>query len=260
MRILVCVKEVPDLDPETELTIDREKAWIKSDEHSRYMMNRFDEYAVEEAIRLKEEYPDSSIDAITVGPERAHMVLRRAMGMGADQGIHILTEKSGYISPFTVSSWIAQVVAAKTYDLVLTGVMSEDTQQAQTGVMLAQHLSMPWATSVIKQELVNEGENMVVEREIEGGFRDVLELEVPCLLTIQSGINQPRYPSLSKVLRAKKAELEIVSAADLEPEDNRQEVIEVAYPQKQREGRVLEGSQEEKARQLLDLFVEKAFI
>lgn len=254
----MCIKEVPDLDPEVELTIDREKAWIGIDENSRFMMNRFDEYAVEEAIRIKENHPDTWIDVVTVGTERAHMVLRRAMGMGADHGIHIVTSEVGYISPFTLSSWIAQMAGTRNYDLVLTGVMSEDTMQGQTGVMLAEHLKIPWATSVIKQEATNN--SVVVEREIEGGFRDILELELPCLLTIQSGINQPRYPSLSKVLKAKKADLETIPADALGPEDDRLEVIEVDYPKKLREGRVLEGNQEDKARQLLDLFVEKAFI
>ncbi len=259
MKILVCVKEVPDIDPEVELSIDSENAWIEIDDQSRFAMNRYDEYAVEEAIRIQEAMPDTTIDVVTVGPERSHMVIRRAMGMGADHGIHVITDHSGFISPNVVSSWLTQVAENRNYDLILTGVMSEDAQQGQTGVMLAERLSMPWATSVIKQEIIDES-TIRVEREIEGGYRDRLEIKLPCVLTIQTGINQPRYPALSKVLKAKKAELEEISVQTLNNEQPDHHLMNATYPEKQREGLVIEGSSKEKAKQLLDLFAEKALI
>jgi electron transfer flavoprotein beta subunit len=260
MKILVCVKEVPDLDPDIELEIDEETNWIKENEMSRYMMNRFDEVAVEEALLIRERFHDTSIDALTIGPERSQAVIRRAMGMGVDHGIHIITPETGYLNPHTVSSLIACVAEKKGYDLILSGVMAEDTQQGQTGIMIAEHLKIPWASSVIKETISEDSRFMSVEREIEGGMRDVLKIPLPCLLTLQTGINQPRYPALSKVMKAHKAELEIYSASDFPVEKKTGQIIHIGTPRKERNGEVLTGSPHEKADKLLKLLLDKSFI
>jgi electron transfer flavoprotein beta subunit len=260
MKILVCIKEVPDLDPEAELQIDESLAWIKEDTASRYMMNRFDEFAVEEALRIKEQFPDSRIDVLTVGPDRSHAVIRRALGMGADHGIHIVTATAGYLDPSRVSSLVAAAVAAKGYDLVFTGVMAEDTQQGQTGVMIAEQLGLPWASAVVKETILPDRKCISVEREIEGGLREVLQVTLPCLLTIQTGINQPRYPSLSKVLKAKKSELETFQEQSLDGAAAKQQVRAIGYPRKQRTGEVLQGSSQEKAQKLVAILTAKSFI
>lgn len=260
MKILVCVKEVPDIHPEIELTIDEDRKWIELTDQTRFMMNRFDEVAVEEAIRIKERIPETSVDAITAGPERSHEVLRRAMGMGVDHGVHIKTDRYGYLDPFQVSNWIAAYARGKEYDLILSGVMSEDVQSGCTGVMVAAKLSIPWASSVISTAMDEGGRSICVERELEGGTRQALEIPLPCLLTVQTGINQPRYPALSKVLRAKKAELTVLEPRDLDPGEPRQVVTGVSYPEKLRSGERLTGSPEEKARTLLSILRERSFI
>ncbi len=260
MKILVCVKEVPEFDPEAVIRVDESINWVQTDRSSKFIMNRFDEYAVEEAILMKETDSNCSIDIITVGPERAAMVVRRALGMGADNGIHIVSDTQGYLSPFFIANWISTYARDKGYDLILTGVMSEDAMQGQVGPMIAEYLSMPCATAVVKKEVAPDTDVVKVEREIEGGLRDILEVEYPCLLTIQTGINQPRYPVLSSMLRAKKAKLETILSSELDQLDVKQEVIQAGYPQKIRAGDVLEGSQEEKAVKLLKILHDRSLI
>lgn len=260
MKILVCIKEVPDLDPESELLLDSDSGWMKTDDHLGFMINRFDEFAVEEAILLKENHPETTIDVLTVGPDHSHQVLRRAMGMGADHGIHIVTDSYGYICPSQISDWIASVTRDRGYDLIFTGVMAEDTLHGQTGVMLAQHLSIPWASSVIQKKLSEDLKSIEVVREIEGGQRDLLQIPLPCLLTIQTGVNQPRYPILSKMLKAKKAALETIPISSLPNQVEAQIINQTDYPQKSRDGKVLEGTQQEKASQLIKILQEKSLL
>jgi len=260
MKILVCIKEVLDADPEVELMIDEKSGWVREDESSRYVLNRFDEYALEEALLIKEAISPCSVDVLTVGQERSHLVVRRGLGMGADHGIQIITEQGGYLDPLQISSLVCQVVKNKQYDLILTGVMAEDTQQGQTGVMIASRLGIPWASAVIKETMAADLKSVKVERELEGGMRDVLQLPLPCLLTIQSGINQPRYPALSKVLKAKKAQLEVYHQRDLSEVESLQKIAALSHPKKQRQGTRLAGSSREKAQQLLAILQEKSFI
>ena len=258
MKILVCIKQV--CESESPIEIDDHGRWIQMDVITGYKMNRLDEFAVEEAVLLKEAYPGTSIDAITLGPDRSAEVIKRAIGMGADHGVHMLTESEGYLNPFTIASGIADYARDKHYTLILTGVMSEDQMQGQVGPMIAACLSLPWATSVIRQQLAPDTKSVLVEREIEGGRRDTLQLQLPAVLTIQSGINRPRYPSLSNLLRANKQKLETFQAGDLTQPQLRENVVRVTYPENSRSGTILTGTQREKASQLLNLFRERALL
>jgi electron transfer flavoprotein beta subunit len=258
MKILVCVKQVPETDAVIE--IDDDSGWVQAAGSDELKMNRYDESAVEEAIRIKETLPDTKIDIISVGPQRSETVIKRAIGMGADNGIHIVTENEGYLDPFLAASWIAVLARKTSYDLILAGVMSEDAMQGLVGPLIAENLSRPCATAVIFARLSPEKNQVYVEREIEGGLRERLELNLPTVLTIQTGINTPRYPSLSNLLRANKMELTTIDAEKLEQPVGRQTVVRVAYPRKLRDGIFLKGSQKEKAAQLLQILCEKSFI
>ncbi len=257
MNILVCVKYVPESD--AGIKIDHSGKWVHVDGSTSFRMNRLDEFAVEEALLIKEAFTDTVIDVITVGSADDAGVIRRALGMGADHGIHIVTEERGYLSPFLIASLIASSVKEHEHDLILTGAMSEDQMQGQVGPMIAEMLAMPCATSVVLQRLSSEAGPIYVEREIEGGFRDCMELDLPAVLTIQSGINKPRYPSLSNILRANKQELEMIRAGSLERPEPVESVVCVTYPQKTRSGVVLEGTQQDKAAKLLEILAEKSF-
>jgi electron transfer flavoprotein beta subunit len=258
MKILVCVKQVPE--SESAIRVNDSALWINVEEAMSYRMNRFDESAVEEALLIRETFPGTTVDIISVGPARSALVIRRALGMGADQGIHMVTEHEGYMDPFVTASWIALAAQNKSYDLILAGVMAEDDMQCQVGPMIAELLSLPCATSCIFERLSPDRGTVYVEREIEGGYRDILELRLPALLTIQTGINDPRYPSLSNLLRAKKQNLEAIDTSSLEQPEPRQDVVQVAYPQMSRSGEVLEGTEQEKAVRLLHILREKSLI
>ncbi len=258
MNILVCVKQVPD--SETSFEIDDSKKWIKEKDNIVYRMNRFDEYAVEEAVRIKESFEDVYIDVISVGPERVEAAIRRAMGMGADRGIHILNNDNGYNSPSETAALIASYAKEKEYNLIFTGVMAEDDMQCQVGQLIAGILDIPFASSCMYERLSPGNKSINVYRELEGGLKESVDLELPALLTIQSGINHPRYPSLSNVLRAKKQELDVIQPESLQDNKKNETLINIFYPEKSGRGTIIEGTPDEKARKLYNILHEKALI
>ena len=258
MKIMVCVKQVPE--SEIPISIDESTGWIQKDDITEFKMNRLDEYAVEEALRIKESIADSCIDAITVGPDRCEEVVRRAIGMGVDFGVHIQMASDGYQSPFEIAAELADFARDKNYTLILTGSMSEDAMQGQVGPMLAARLGFSWATSVIFEKITSDQKSIYVEREIEGGHRERFELSLPAVITVQSGINTPRWPSLSNLLRANSQELEKIPISESTGSRRMEKIAELAYPQKSRAGLVLSGSLQEKATRLLKIFHEKSFL
>jgi electron transfer flavoprotein beta subunit len=258
MKILVCVKQVPESD--VVIQIDEEGTWIEADCFNEFKMNRLDEFAVEEAIRLRESFDDVTVDILSMGPKRSADVINRAIGMGADHGIHLKTNIDDYLIPSFVATRIAEYATNKSYGLILTGAMSEDYMNGQVGPMIAAHLNLPCATGVISQQFSLENKTLYVEREIEGGNRDMLELKIPAVVTIQSGPNTPRYPSLSNLLRANKQKLEIIDT-DAPPQTRVGEtILQLTYPTKSRAAEVLTGSPQQKAAKLLKILREKAFI
>jgi electron transfer flavoprotein beta subunit len=258
MKILVCVKQVPE--SETAIHIREDGGWVDEDSFDEFRMNRLDEFAVEKAVRLKETLSDVNVDVISVGPTDAVDALRRSIGMGADNGVHIVHVKETHLNPALVASWIAQYAKNHDYALILTGAMSEDCMSGQTGPMIAAHLGIPCATGIIHERVSSDQKTIYVEREIEGGKRDTLEIILPAVLTIQSGNNIPRYPVLSKLLKANKQEMEIIESNSLPQPDTGEDILRVDFPQKTRAGTVLEGSQQDKARALLQILRDKALI
>lgn len=247
MNIIVCIKQVPD--PECDFAIGAAGSSIIMDDTCEYRMNRFDEYALEAALVLRENGSQTGgrIDLITAGPRRAVEVLKRGMGMGADGGIHVLHGDGGCLSPFQTAGWMAAVLCEKKYDLILTGALSEDQMQAQTGPLLADLLKIPSITSVISIAADQKPGSLLVEKELEGGERDVLQITTPALLAVQPGINRPRYPSLSNLLRANRSSPEVIETSLIAPPDPRQTRQRLCHPRKERAGRMLEGSLVQKA-------------
>jgi electron transfer flavoprotein beta subunit len=258
MRVLVCIKQVTDSSD--TLRINEQTGLLSYPADTAFRMNRFDEFALEEALVIKEGFPGTLVDALSVGPERVSATVQRAMGMGADHGIHILDETEGYRSPFTVASLIADWVHARKYDLILTGVMAEDSMASQTGQTIATLLGLPSASSVIKEELRPEQAEVLVQREIEGGNREVVRLKMPAVLTIQPGINRPRYPSFSKVMRARTYAQERIKAEDLAIEEPREDCRRVRIPESVSHGVFIEGSPREKAQKLVQILHEKSLL
>ena len=258
MKILVCIKQVPD-SGET-LQIDERTGFLSYPENTAFRMNRFDEFALEEALLIKEGLPGTLIDALSVGPERVSATVQRAMGMGADHGIHIVDKREGYTSPFIVASLIAECARTRNYDLIMTGVMAEDTMASQTGQIIAALLDLPCATSVIQEQVRLERTDIAADREIEGGSRETVQVKMPAVLTIQPGINLPRYPSFSKVMRARTYAQERIRAEDLAVEEPREICRGVRIPEAPSQGVFIEGSPREKARKLINVLHEKSLL
>jgi electron transfer flavoprotein beta subunit len=254
MRILVCIKRVPDLETMTfPDTPPRSPADITCDE-TPWRMNRYDEYAIEAALRLRETHGASRIDALTVGDQDAGDVLRRAIGMGVDHGVHVQQAGEMFPSPFTIGELVAAYASKKTYDLILCGVMSEDLMQGGVGPVIAGLLKWPCLTAIHTVNKKGVGRVLRCEREVEGGRQEVLEVGLPALLTIQSGIHTPRYPALSKLLRANQYPLEVLPVASLTTSTDRQRVCAITPPEKVRAGVMMEGTAESKAGELAKLF------
>ena len=258
MNILVCVKQVPE--SEAVITIDSASQWVTVGGASTFRMNRFDECAVETAVQIKEQFPGTCIHILSVGPERSEMAIRRAIGMGADHGTHIVTPLDGFVDPSILAGWMAALPEASGADLILCGAMSEDLMQGQVGPLLAECLSLPCATAVMHVKIMPSCEGVHVEREIEGGYREAVALQLPALLTIQTGINQPRYPSLSNLLRANKLALKTLHADGMDASHPQQSVKKVMLPRKLRESVFLEGSTAQKAEKLITILSDRSFL
>lgn len=258
MKILVCVKQVPF--PESPLEIDHENCWVRETKDSAYCMNRYDEYAIEEAILIKEKFPDVVVDAISVGPERVQSTIRKALAFGARNGIHIQFDEKGNGSPHEIASLIADYAKNENYDLIFTGVMAEDDMQCLVGPLIAGFLSVPCVTSVVEESIETEDRKISVTCEREGGFHEKAVLSLPALLTIQSGINIPRYPALSNVLRSKSQKLEVIKAGSLNKKGAREQLLSHKFFEKSGHGIILEGTPEEKADKLLDILHEKSLV
>lgn len=258
MKLLVCVKQV--MESGSIIQINDSKKWVDHLASNRFEMNKFDAYAVEESLLIKEQFPESRIDIITVGPDHAEDTLRRALGMGADEGILLADNHKGYRPPSLTAAWIAAYARDKGYDLILTGIMSEDEMNGQTGPMLAQMLSIPCCTGTIRETLSPDKKTVSVEREIEGGARDMFDIKLPCVLTLQTGINSPRYPALSKVLRARKKQIEVMDINCLEKNQQTLTLKNIQHPKTTRKGILLNGTTEDKADQLMDILSKKALL
>jgi electron transfer flavoprotein beta subunit len=258
VNILVCIKAVPDM--EGPAAIDPTWQWFAEPAAAGYRMNRYDEYALEEAVQIKEAFPAVCVDALSVGPLRAETTLRRAMGKGADNGIHILDDLPGYRSPQTTGALIAAYARSKPYDLILTGVMAEDDMQCQVGAVAASMLAIPCASGVTRTSYDPDSGTIAVDCEMQAGVSATATLTLPALLTIQSGINRPRYPSLSNLLRARKQSLTVIDAAALIEAGAHETIHSIRLPANVRQGITLTGTAGEKAAKLLEISYSKSLL
>ncbi len=283
MNILVCIKHA--YVPSTNIALDKDPPWVRYNPMS-FRMNTYDEYAIEEALRIKEHMlknnEKTNVHVISIGPDRVEPIIRRAMEMGADEGIHIYHDNEGLLSPYQIAYLIASYAKDKQYSMILTGVMAEDDMYMQTGQMIAGILGYPHISSVIYQEVKMQNDQasrmdkdhgsgdsedhrsnnyyVYVERECDAKQSQAFEIAMPCVLTIQSGINKPRYPSLSNVLRAKQQKIIKINAMDMQIPEARETIVRIFQPEMKPKGIFLNGTSQEKAIQLLKILHEKSFI
>jgi electron transfer flavoprotein beta subunit len=210
VKVVVCVKQVGSLGDEVEFTDDERDV---DPDYLDYALNEWDSYATEEALRLRDAAGDGEVVAVSVGDEDAEDAMRRALAMGADRGIRVWADELAGADPVTVARALAEVLQAESPDLVLCGVQSSDAVQAATGTALAEVLDLPRVAVVTKLELGSG--TATVHRELEGGLLDVVEVDLPAVLTIQTGINEPRYATLRAIKQAEEKEIEVREPGDV---------------------------------------------
>lgn len=215
LDVIVCVKHVPET-AEAELKID---ATGKSIEKSGLVfdINEWDDYALEEAVRIKEKF-GGTVTAITVGPEDSDSTLRKCLARGADKAIRLTDPKFEGSDAYTTAKILYSVIKNMHFDMVLTGAQASDDGSAVVGPVLAELLKVPHATMVKKIELANG--KAIVNRELEGGFEERLEVKLPAVFTVQTGINEPRYVSIMGIRRAMQKEVKVMGLADIGLSEN----------------------------------------
>ena len=245
MKFAVCIKQVPTR--EWQPRIDETKRGVREQDAS-FEMNEPDAYALEEALRLREKH-GGEVVVCTAGPSRASQVLREALARGADRGIHVEDDRLASITtdPFVVAGALADAVREEQFALVLTGLQSDDQGAAQTGVILAEKLGLPHATIVMDVQV--QGAELRVKRELEGGWFQWVQMPLPALLTIQSGINQLRYATLKGIMAAKKKDIRKVMPASLHAAHTG--VAGFDIPRKSKQTQLITGSAAEAAKALV---------
>jgi len=245
MNIFVCLKQTFD----TEEKIVVVNGNVKED-GVKFVMNPYDEYAVEEAIKLRDEF-GGSITAITIGPERAQEALRTALAMGVDEAVHI-SDESLFGDEYTASTVLAAYLKDKNADIILCGNQAVDDGSGQVAIRLAELLNIPHIGTITKLEI--NGTDVVAHRDAEGDT-EIVGGKLPILVTAQQGLNDPRYPSLIGIRKANKKPLETPTAADLGlgAVAARATVKETFLPQSKAAGRILEGDNADKVRELVNL-------
>ena len=258
MRILTCLKQVPERDSRYKL--NRDGSGIQEQDLV-FETNESDLYALEEALRLKEAF-GGEVAALSLGPDRVSKVLRNALAMGADRAIHLKGEDFERGDAWVTAHAIAAAIASQDFDLVLTGVQSEDMAFAQTGAVLAQMLGWPCATIVMEIAYEADTRGVQVKRELESNVFERVELPLPAVLTIQSGSHPIRYATLRGIMQAKRKEFRVLTAADLglSPEALGETAAKVRHhrllvPEKKKRTVMIEGGAEEAARTLMDKLV-----
>ncbi|UCH32034.1 MAG: electron transfer flavoprotein subunit beta/FixA family protein [Candidatus Bathyarchaeota archaeon] len=262
MNIIVCVKHVPET-AEAEIKINPEGTAIEKTGLV-FDINEWDDYALEEAVQIKEKF-GGSVTAITVGPEDADSTLRKCLARGADNAIRLTDPKFNGSDSYAIAKILHKAIKDLPFDIVLTGALAGDDGYTAVGPILAEHLEVPHATMIKKIEL--SGDTARVNRELEGGLEEVVEIKLPAVLSIQTGINEPRYVSIMGIRKAMQKETKILGLADLGLSEN--EVgeagswitIEKVYvPPVEKQAEFLKGSAEDIATKIAELLKARGLV
>jgi electron transfer flavoprotein beta subunit len=259
MKILTCLREVPGR--ETRFRINQLGTWIE-DSDITVEINECDEYALEEALRIKETH-GGEVTVLSLGTERITKSIRKALAMGADRAIHIIDSKRRASSPYLIAASIAAVISGNEFDLILTGTQSDDMSYAQTGVILAEMLNLAHATIVMEIKADPQTGNVKALREMESGRFQWLELPLPALLAVQAGSSQVRYASLKGIMQAKKKKTLKVDIEQLQIDWDTlpsTELLRLYVPEASSKAEILEGDPSTVAATLLERLIKEAKI
>jgi electron transfer flavoprotein beta subunit len=255
MKVLVTVKEVAELEDDFELSGDE-----IPEEFVEYDLNEWDDYAVEEAVQLQEDGVADEVVAVTIGPERSEETIRMALAKGADRAVRVwddAIESQELLDVGAKTRILRAVVEEEDPDLVLSGVQADDDSFGATGVSLADAVGFEWAAVVNDLDLDADAGVASVHRELEGGIEELTDVELPAVLTIQTGINEPRYASLRGIRQAQRKEIAHQSLDDLDLDDGATEsalALTAMYePETESDAAYFEGSAEDTASELAGL-------
>jgi electron transfer flavoprotein beta subunit len=245
MKILVCLKQVPHQD--ARLDINADGTWIQ-EANIKFEINSYDTYALEEALQIKDA-GEAEVVVVSIGPDRVTQALRTALGMGADRAIHVKDPAADGSDQLGLAKVIAAIAKAENPDLILAGLMSEDANFSAVPPMVAELVGIPHTTAAVKVSRANG--TVTCDREIEGGASEVVELQTPCVIAVQTGLNQVRYASLKGIMAAKKKPLDVKTLDDLGVAGQagagaaKFKIEKIAPPPKGDRAQILEGSTDE---------------
>jgi electron transfer flavoprotein beta subunit len=247
VKIVVAIKQVPARD--SQLRVDDSGRWIQENDLT-FEINEPDAYALEEGLQLKEKNGGEVI-ALCLGPARASSTIREALAKGADRAIHIEADHVAALDTLGVARLLAKALEGETPDLILTGLQSDDLGYGQTGVVLAELLGLAHSTIIMQVEVKDR--SIRVKRELEGGWFQHIEMPLPAVLTIQSGISKLRYASLMGIKKAKTKEVKRLTLEELKVNATSQINVERVYlPEKSKQTQLFEGPAKEVAAKLVE--------
>jgi electron transfer flavoprotein beta subunit len=256
MKLLVCIKQVPDL--ESRFKPNAEGTWYNETDLA-WRMNEYDEYAVEQAVQLREQLGETAeLTVLSIGPDRVVEAIKKTLAMGADNAVHIQDPAASTKDPWQIASIIAAYARDKGFDLIFTGMQSQDRGSAQVGVTVAELLGYSCATTLVGFSFYNG--TVTARRELEGGIKGVVKLKIPALVTCQLGLNIPRYPTLPNIMKAKKKEIAAIAVADLLTEEPLATTASFHPPAKKGGGIVLEGDVDTLVDQLIGILKDKTAV
>ena len=256
MKILVCIKQVPDM--ESRFKPNGQGVWYDEADLA-WRMNEYDEYAVEQAVQLKEQQGDApEITVLSIGPDRVGEAIKKALAMGCDKAVHVQDTAAAGKDPWQIASIIAAFAKDKGFDLIFTGMQSQDRGPAQVGVTVAELLGIPSTTTIVS--FAYDNGTITAKRELEGGIKGVAKMKTPALVTCQLGLNVPRYPTLPNIMKAKKKEILAVPVADLLKDEPLATTASFHAPAKKGGGIVLEGDVGALVDQLVTILKDKTAV
>jgi electron transfer flavoprotein beta subunit len=252
VKIVVCIKQVPRKDD--LLRIDAQKTWVDETNLS-FEANESDTYALEEGLRLKEKH-GGEVVVVTLGPADASKTIKEALAKGAERAIHLCDAALSRLDAMGTARALAAAIGPESPDLLLTGLQSDDAGYGQTGVILAELLGMPHASIAIALETADDATSVRVKRELENGWFQWVSMQLPAVVTIQSGINRPRYASLKGIMGAKKKPVDMKTAEALGLDGAalalREQICSVSFPVKEKKTEMIEGDAEAAAATLIE--------
>ena len=248
MKIAVLVKQVPG--SETALPILENQKWIDEEQVS-FVMNPPDNFAIEEALLIKERTGDGEVVIVSMGPARVQKVIREGLAKGADRGIHLEEDGQIQTDPLSIAKSISSILMNENFDLVLTGLQSDDTGMGQTGVLIGEMLGMSTGTLAMETDVQNNA--IRVKRELESGWFQWVKLPLPASISIQSGLNTPRYPSLRGIMGAKKKEIKVVSPSEHQTDAISQSIDKVFVSQTSKQTEMIEGNADSAVTRIIEI-------